>query len=146
MTLPNQPIQPTQPPQPTDSTPSTSIQRPMGVTILAVLAGIGGVLGLLGSLGFMAFAGLAGGIWMILGLLLVAISIAYLVFAYGAWNLRPWAWSLGVGLSAASIALTLLQLMQGVTNFVSALISIAISAVILYYLFTPEVKAAFGKA
>lgn len=136
---------PTHPTPATDSTPSTSVQRPTGVTILAVLAGIGGVLGLLGSLGFLAFASLAGSFWMMFGLLLVAISIAYLVFAYGAWNLRPWAWSLGTGLSAASIALTLLQLMQGVTNFASALISIAVSAAILYYLFTPEVKGAFGK-
>lgn len=134
----------TQPTQPTSST--TPGPRPMGVTILAVLATIGGVVGLLGSLGLMALASLAGGIWMILGLLFIVLSVAYLVFAYGAWNLRPWAWTLGVGLSAASIVLTLLQLTQGATTIVSALISVAISGVILYYLFTPEVKAAFGRS
>lgn len=134
----------TQPSQPTSS--ATPGPRPMGVTILAVLATIGGVVGLLGSLGLMALASLAGGIWMILGLLFIVLSVAYLVFAYGAWNLRPWAWTLGVGLSAASIVLTLLQLTQGATTIVSALISVAISGVILYYLFTPEVKAAFGRS
>lgn len=128
----------------TETQPPSTRERPLGVTILAVLAGIGGALGLLGSLGLIGLGGL-GGLFVILGLVSLVLSIAYLLFAYGAWTLQPWAWTLGVGLAAASIVLTLLQLMQGMTNVVGALISIAISGVILYYLFTPEVKAAFGR-
>lgn len=126
--------------------PTTMARRPTGVTILAVLAAIGGVLGLLGSLGLIALASLAGGLWLILGLLFLAVSVAYLVFAYGAWKLLRWAWALGVGLSVASIALTLLQVTQGMTELVGAIFSIAISGAILYYLFTPDIKAAFGRS
>ena len=124
--------------------PSTR-ERPLGITILAILAAIGGVLGLLGGLGMMALFG-AGGLFMILGLVTLVVSILYLAFAYGAWTLQPWGWTLGVGLAITSIVITLLQLTQGMTNIVSALISIAISGVILYYLFQPDVKAAFGRS
>jgi hypothetical protein len=123
----------------------TTRERPLGITILAILAAIGGVLGLLGGLGMMALFG-AGGLFMILGLVTLVVSVLYLAFAYGAWTLQPWGWTLGVALAVISIVITLLQLTQGMTNFVSALISIAISGVILYYLFQPDVKAAFGRS
>ena len=126
--------------QPTSTTPA----RPLGITILAILAAIAGVFGLLGSIALMGLTGLSG-LFMIIGLVTLVLSIAYLVFAWGAWTLQPWAWTLGVALSAVSIVLTLLQLVQGTTEIIGALISIAISGVILYYLFTPEVKAAFGR-
>ena len=45
----------------------------------------------------------------------------------------------------ASIALTVIQLVQRSTNLFSALISLVISGVILYYLFQPDVKAAFNR-
>jgi hypothetical protein len=139
-----------QPTGPTAQQPARA--RPTGITILAILAGIAGVLGLFGSLFFIgiggAFAGATGlgGLVVILGLLLLVLSVLYLVFAWGAWQLKPWAWTLGVGLSAASIVLTVLQLVMGMSEPVGAIISIAISAAILYYLFQANVKAAFGRA
>jgi hypothetical protein len=110
----------------------------MGVTILAVLTAIGGVLWLLGSIAALAVV-------PIIGSFTLAVSILYLVLAYGLWTLQPWAWMLGVGLPIASIVLALLDLMQGTQNLVGAIISVAISAAIMYYLFTPPVKAAFGR-
>ena len=112
------------------------------MTVLAVLAAISGLFGLLGAFGIMALSGA----FLIIGLFLLVLSVAYLVFAWGAWTLQSWGWTLGVTLAAASIVLTLLQLVQNTTPIVSAIISIAISAVILYYLFRPEVKAAFGRS
>jgi hypothetical protein len=140
----------TQPTGPTTQRPTTA--RPTGITILAILAAIAGVLGLFGSLLFIgiggAFAGTTGlgGLVVVVGLLLLVLSVLYLVFAWGAWTLKPWAWTLGVGLSAASIVLTVLQLITGMSEPVGAIISIAISAVIIYYLFQANVKAAFGRA
>jgi hypothetical protein len=130
--------------QPSPQQPTTR-ERPLGITILAILAAIAGVLGLLGSLGLMALSGL-GGLFLIIGLVTLVLSVLYLAFAYGAWTLQPWGWTLGVGISVASIVITLIQLTQGQSTIVSALISIAISGVILYYLFQPDVKAAFGRA
>lgn len=131
--------------QPSTPPPTTS-QRPLGVTILAILAAVGGILGLLGSLAWLGLLGAGGGIYMILGLALLVTSVLYLAFAYGAWTLQPWGWTLGVGLSVASIVITLLQVTQNMQTLVGALISIAISGVILYYLFQPDVKAAFGRS
>lgn len=124
--------------------PSTR-ERPLGVTILAILAAVGGVLGLLGSVALLGLFTAAGGFFMILGIVSLVLSVLYLIFAYGAWTLQPWGWSLGVGLAAASVVLTLIGLTQGTQEIVGAIISLAISGVILYYLFQPDVKAAFGR-
>lgn len=131
--------------EPTTQEPTTK-GRPTGVTVLAVLAAIGGVLGLLGSLAIIGILSAAGGIFMVLGLVTLVLSILYLVFAYGAWTLKPWAWTLGVAITAVSILFTILGLTQGTQEITGALISVVISGVILWYLFRPEIKAAFGRA
>ena len=127
-------------------TPPTTRERPLGITILAILAAVGGVLGLLGSVALLGLFSAAGGLFMILGLISLVLSVLYLVFAFGAWTLKPWGWTLGVGLAAASVVITLIGLTQGTQELVGAIISFAISGVILYYLFQPDVKAAFGRA
>lgn len=127
-------------------TQPTTRERPLGITILAVLAAIAGILGLLGSVALLGVLAASGGMFMILGLITLVLSVLYLAFAYGAWTLQPWGWTLGVGLSIASIVITLLGLTQGTQELVSTLINLAISGVILYYLFQPDVKAAFGRS
>lgn len=119
--------------------------RPLGVTIIAVLAAIGGVLGLVASLavlGVLAGVGFAG-LGLIFFLLGFVVSAVSLVFAYGAWTLKPWAWTLGIVLEGLAIINGLYGLSDGRSG---AIVSIAIAAVILWYLFRPEVKAAFGRA
>jgi uncharacterized membrane protein (DUF2068 family) len=129
------------------------MQRPTGVTIIAVLAAIGGIFGILGGLalvglgGFIAASGVTGGaLAPIVGLLLLAYGVLALVLAYGFWNLKPWAWTLGVGLQAAGIVINILQFINNTNNAASTVISIAISAAIIWYLYQPNVKAAFGRA
>lgn len=135
-------------------TPAPATARPMGITILAVLSAIGGVLGLLGSLAIIGIGGLAAastgsaaffGLGAIWGLLILALAIASLVFAYGAWTLKPWAWSLGVALQVISLVLAALTVVSG-GDISSQIIGVVISAIILYYLFQPNIKAAFGRA
>lgn len=129
--------------------------RPTGVTILAVLALIGGLLGLfaaLGLLGVGALSGaLGGGIGVVFGVLTIVIGVFTLIsavlslaFAYGAWNLRPWAWLLGVISQGLNILTVVVNLIGG-ANLGSQLFSLAISGAILYYLFTPQIKRAFGR-
>ena len=126
----------------------------MGITILAVLSAIGGVLGLLGGIALVGLGGVAAastgsaaffGLGAIWGVLLLATAIASLVFAYGAWTLKPWAWPLGVALQVISLALSLLTILSG-GDISGQIISIVISAIILYYLFQPSIKAVFGRA
>ena len=136
------------------SAPGPASARPTGITILAILSAIGGVLGLLGGIALVGLGGLAAastgtaaffGLGAIFGLILLATAIASLVFAYGAWNMLPWAWPLGVALQVISLALAALSVLSG-GDLGSQIIGIVISAVILYYLFQPNIKAAFGRA
>src|SRR5664279_5642294 len=91
--------------------------RPMGITILAVLAAISGVLGLLGGLAVIGLSGILanayGGFYSLVGYGILVISIGELVFAFGAWTLKPWAWTLGIGLEIANIVLQVLWITQG---------------------------------
>jgi hypothetical protein len=139
------------PPSSTERAPTTTGGRPTGVTIIAILAAIGGVFGIFGGLILMlggAAAGVAtgsaalGGLAAVLGAAFLAVAILYIVFAWGAWGLKPWAWTLGIGLAAVSIVLGLFSLVNG---DVSSVISIAIAGAITYYLFRPEIQAAFGR-
>lgn len=132
--------------------PTTRV-RPMGVTILAVLAAIGGVLGILGGLALVGLGGLAAagsgplaGMIAIFGIIALAQGVLSLAFAYGAWMLKPWGWTLGVVVEVIGIVLSVLFIIDGDSTITSQAISIVIAGVIIYYLFTPAVKAAFGRS
>jgi hypothetical protein len=124
----------------------------MGVTVIAILAAIsgvfqifGGLLLLLGSsaLGIAFDSAALGGLAAVIGAVTLVIGILLLVFAWGAWGLQPWAWTLGVVLEAIAIVLGLFNLFNGSGG---ALISIAVAALITWYLFQPDVRRAFGRA
>jgi hypothetical protein len=150
---PPPPPPPADPPPVTSSapTPTATAGRPTGITILAILAAIAGVFALLGGLtllvsgGFIGAAtgsGALGGLATLVGAVLIVSGAASLFFAWGAWGLQPWAWTLGVIIQAVNIVLALFQLINGNTG---ALLSIVIAGAITYYLFRPEIKAAFGR-
>jgi len=124
--------------------------RPAGIAILAVVAAVLGVLALLAAGAWWnASEGLA---WLprihggekLIALVLLATGLSELVFAYGAWALRPWAWTLGVVLEIVVIVLALLQL--GRLEPVRHIATIVIAGVVLWYLSTPRVRAAFGRS
>ncbi len=125
--------------------------RPTGVTILAVLAALGGLFGLLGSLGLITGAGViaqATGqdatMLMLTGLVSLILSVLELVFAFGAWTLKPWGWTLGIVAEVISVLFGLYSVVTG--NAMNGIFSIIIAAIILWYLFQPNVKQAFGRA
>lgn len=72
--------------------------------------------------------------------------MVFLVFAYGAWNLKPSVWTVGVGLTAGSMVLEVIGFIIEGQRIAGTLASMAISAVILYLLLRPDVKAAFKRA
>ena len=121
--------------------------RPTGVTVIAILAAISGVFAVLGGLallGIGAFGAAMGGPLLayfgtFAGIILLALGAVTLYAAWGAWNLKAWAWTLLVVLTAIGLVLALFSLR-------SSFISLIVNAVILYYLFRPEVKAAFQRA
>jgi hypothetical protein len=85
---------------------------------------------------------LFGGFSIAIGIVLIAIAIVSFVVAYGLLKGRRWAWTVTIILSIISIVWNAITLAGG--NFFG-IISIIISAVIIYYLYRPHVKAYFGK-
>jgi hypothetical protein len=85
---------------------------------------------------------LLGGIGIAIGGVLLAIAIASFVVAYGLLKGLSWAWIITVILSIIIIVFNAISI---ATGNISAVISIIISGIILYYLYRPHVKAFFGK-
>ena len=120
--------------------------RPTGVTVIVILAAISGVFAVLGGLallGMGAFGAAMGGPLLAFfgtfaGIILVVFGAATLYAAWGAWNLKSWAWTLLVVLSVIGLVLSLFSVR-------SSFISLIVNAVVLYYLFRPEVKSAFQR-
>ena len=139
------------------------MKRPLGVTILAILALIGGILGILAGL-----AGLAGGAllsssavtsqlgstatqvhvnttavlaWSAVALILGIVDI---VLAIGAFRLSPWAWTLGIGLEIISIVVAIVEVALNYSSPTGIALGVIINVIVLVYLFTPKVRAAFG--
>jgi uncharacterized membrane protein HdeD (DUF308 family) len=107
--------------------------RPLGVTLIAILTAIGGIIFLASGLVLLIVG---------IGIILLALGIAYLVMAYGLWKGREWAWTITLILSAIGIIVAIVSVAAG---NVSAIISIIIQGIVIYYLYRPNVKAFFGK-
>ena len=136
------------------------MQRPLGVTILGFLSLVSGALSLFKGLVWMGLGGVIagmtaitlpvagaviGGLTLIIGGLAVLTGIFSLIFAWGAFSLKPWAWSLGVATHGFNLFWAILVVIgPGVLR--THLVSIVISAVVLFYLTRPDIKQAFGKA
>ena len=130
----------------------TTKQRPKGVSILAVLQVIGGLaflvlgvitLALIGSLpppppdvspraifGVMVVRTIAG--------IMSVFGILGFVVAYGCWNGRGWAWTLGMMIAVIGLILSLSAIPLSV-------ISLVMNGLVIYYLTRPDVKRWFGK-
>ncbi len=128
--------------------------RPWGVTVLTILTVISGVLGVLAGLALLiisalfrglgrsylgSYLGIAGWVLAIVVLLLSGVT---LYFARAIWNLKPWAWTMLIISSAFGIVFSLIGRMLG-GSVAGVLGGVAINAIVLYYLFRPEVRGAF---
>jgi uncharacterized membrane protein (DUF2068 family) len=142
--------------------------RPTGVTIIGILTIIGGVLMLVSGITLAAIAAVfplltstgdqttmlqsqipssipleyLGIASLAVGTILIIIGIVSLIVAYGLFKAKKWAWTANVGLSIISIAMGIVSI---ATGSVGSIVGIAISGVILYYLYRPHVREYFGK-
>jgi hypothetical protein len=90
----------------------------------------------------MALQSLFWGLGIAFGAVLVALAIVSFIVAYGLLKGRGWAWTVTLILSIISIVWNAITI---ATGNIGGIISIIISAVIIYYLYRPHVKAYFGK-
>jgi hypothetical protein len=89
----------------------------------------------------------SGPILTALGAILIPLGIASLAVAYGLFKARKWAWSIAVVLSAILFAINVISLATGNTSAItSAVVGMAINAIVLYYLSRRNVRQYFGKA
>ena len=77
----------------------------------------------------------------VVGVALVAVAALEVVFAYGAWELRSWAWPLGVALAIAALVLTELSAGRGSEG--AHMLSLLVEIGTLWYLLSPGVHDAF---
>lgn len=125
------------------------MSRPTGVTMIAILSFISGLLGLCGALpvfGISLIAGVfippVGVIGILIGLFLALSPILLLIFAYGAWNLRPWAWMWGIIANGLSVLSALIAVVT--TGNVFAIGTHGLIPIIVFvYLLTPDIRRAF---
>lgn len=159
------------PPPPTPYTyPPPQRQRPFGVTLLAILMILGGIFSLLVAVGsFLLSAAIDAQeiidqlgpefpqeiveavpfLFGIMGIVFLIFAILAFLVAYGYLKGRGWSWTLSVVLMGLSILFSVIGFIASGLNLgglISMLIGIAISVIILVYLFQPGVKAWFGKA
>lgn len=114
-------------------------QRPMGVTIIALLAILGGIAFLVSGLGTLILIPLMG---IFIGSGLFILGLAYFLMAYGLWNAKNWAWTLTLILSGIGIIVGIGSIIVG---NLGSIFHIIINAIVIYYLYRPNVKAFFNK-
>jgi hypothetical protein len=125
------------------------MNRPFGVTVIAILALINGLFGLCWPI--LIFTGSAflgpifGTIGVIAGIFLIVGPLLHLIFAYGAFNLRSWAWYLGLIASGITVIGVVIHLIQG-GPFWSTIWGSVLSIIIFIYLLSANVRQAFGVA
>ena len=142
--------------------------RPAGVTIIGILTIVGGILilgsgitlaalaavppnlamtgqfnGLQSQIPSMFPASYLGVASLSIGTILIIMGIVSLIVACGLFKAKKWAWTISVALSIINIAIGVISIVGG---NIGSIANIAISGIILYYLYRPHVKAYFGKS
>jgi hypothetical protein len=126
--------------------------RPILISIIALLSMIGGLFMIFGGAA-MAFANEQ---WLIdagitdalgtvhmLGYVTLVLGLAMLIVGFLLWTGKTIAWYLAVIIFIANVAMSIYNVITG-APITSAVIPIVVAAIVLFYLFTPKVKAFYS--
>jgi hypothetical protein len=123
------------------------MKRPFGVTLVAILALINGLFGLcwpiLAFTGSVLLGGIFGTLGLVAGIVLIIGPLLQLIFAFGAFGLRSWAWYLGLIATGVTVLSVVVSLFEG-SSFFPATCGSIIPIIIFIYLLTPNVRKVFG--
>jgi hypothetical protein len=109
---------------------------------------------------FKALSQFLGSVGIVIGAIVLAVGIGYLVVSYGLLKGKGWAWTITVILTIIAIVIQIISVtsasvfsasfpsdMNGlISGIIAHIIGIGINGAILYYLYRPKVKAYFGKS
>jgi hypothetical protein len=137
-------------------------ERHAQVTVLAALAVLAGVIGVIVGIITLASGTVFSlfatsvprppGVVILLGILQLAIGALYIGFSVGAWQLRTWAWPLGMAAGSLAIIVNGVRLLYNlfafikgdpVSGIVGPILALIVGGIILYYLFSDSVQRAF---
>jgi len=135
------------------------MNRPFGITVIAILSllsglghclkglvvlGIGGGAAAVVGMGHPVAGTVIGAVAVSVALLAIMVGVFDFFFAWGAWRLKPWAWSWGMFTQVTALIWAVLAVIGWGTLRTQGT-AIAISVGILLYLTSPGVKRAFGR-
>lgn len=123
------------------------LNRTTGLSIVAVLAVMQGVLGSLRALQWFELGSdllgqgllilpLVGMVAYLRGLIVAAIALLYVAFAWGAFMRRGWAWSVGMTAAIVNLLLVLSIVVQG-ESLARAVFWAIVPVIIVWYLLAP---------
>jgi hypothetical protein len=126
----------------------SSLVRTPAASLIAVLALLQAASGIVRSVGWFEIGSdlvgrgvlllpILGGMVMARGALIAGIALLYILFAWGTWNRRPWAYTFGLVAAVVNLLLGLSVLIQG-EIIVRALIWCIVPVLIIYYLAAPN--------
>jgi uncharacterized membrane protein YjjP (DUF1212 family) len=137
-------------------------ERNAQVTVLAALAMLAGVIGVIVGIITLATGTVVSflvptvsrppSVVILLGILQLAIGALYIGFSVGAWQLRRWAWPLGMAAGSLAIIVNGVRLIynlfafakgEPVSGVVGPILALIVGGIILYYLFSDSVQRAF---
>lgn len=127
------------------------MSRPTGITILAVLSLLAALpalvagLALVGVATFVAAVPVPDTFMYAVGAGTLIYAGLSLVLSYGFWTMKSWAWMVGVGLQVLGIITALSQYSTGDRLLGSLITGVVFPALILFYLFRPNIREAFGR-
>jgi hypothetical protein len=128
-------------------------RRPRGIIIIAILMIISGIISIIIGLSTLAFGLALSGITELelpgfapiligVGAFTLALGIATIVISWGLLKAKGWAWLLTVIIAIISIIGSIAAIASG---SIWHIILLVIYGAIVYYMFTPDVKAYFGR-
>jgi hypothetical protein len=125
--------------------------RPMGVIVIAIVLLLGVVVNFAAAADLLGFAGARtvaerGAIAVPVGWLLVIAGVLSIPAAYGVFAMTSWGWALAVGLNVMAFVQNALMYLNDASVLVAMVVTAIVPALILWYLFRPHIRAAFGRA
>jgi hypothetical protein len=127
--------------------------RPLGITLLAVLHILQAIVFFLGGIALIVLGAFIGrglfglprflnGVVSLIGVVVIVIGLLSLGLAWGLWTGKGWAWILSLVVAALGLIVSLISLARG---RLGATVVLVLDAMIVYYLFRPNVRAFFGE-